>query len=214
MPRSGDVVRIRNVGSEPWSDSFGGVRYQASPGSETLAPFDAACLWFGHPEAVDLNDRESYRTDEYQRLRTRYGVYHNDDLWEPHTPNIEVWDLDGNRLVMVLNDPEGKHLTPAQTSVAEQQNLQVMVAALQSQLRQVQAQLDAQTRAETATADSGPIDTDEGPADTAVDLQVGADADLADNPLIPGTPSGPKPVDNDPSIDVMEDTPTKVRVSR
>lgn len=215
----GSVVRIRNTSDRTWKDGYNGLTYQALPGGEAIAPFEAACLWFGHPDAIDLGPGKTYRTDEYLRMRTRYGVLdvlvedpnsgHNvhtmepccpftqEDQWKHNIPPVEVFDIDGNRIIMVIDDPEGSAVTPSSTSVAQQEILQTQLAAMQNQMAQLQAQLDAQTRGEAAEANSGPIPDDQAPA------------------MIPG-PGSTGPIRSDipdPDAEVTEDSPTRVRVS-
>jgi hypothetical protein len=216
-----EAIRLRNVGPTLWSDMFNGVTYQCPPGGETIVSFEAVCLWLGHPDAVDLGPGKTYRTDELHRLRIKYGVLdvlvedplsgHNvktmepccplsqDTQWDRNKPKLEAFTINGERIVTVVDDPDGRELTPAATSMAEQEGLQVQLKAMQKQMEQMQAQLANATRADAAEANSGAIPDDDAPIQTA--------PPFTDPQSAPITVPGPA----DP--DVTEDSPSRVRVS-
>ncbi len=195
--RPEDVVRLRNVGTDPWTGKYANQEYRIPSGSEAIVSFAAACLWFGHPDAVDVDDRNRYRTDELDRLRVRYGVYDGDkDQWDGQTPSIEVHDLDGNRLITVVDDPDGAHLSPAQSSVQEKAALQDQMTRMAQQMKAMQAQIDLKERENVSVANSGDIDEDSNPFDTKT------------GPSTPTAVGG----ESTPPADASEDTPTRVRV--
>lgn len=193
--RPEDVVRLRNIGSEPWTGKYANQDYRIAAGSEAIVSFAAACLWFGHPDAIDVDDRNRYRTDELDRLRVRYGVYDGTkEQWDEATPNIEVHDLDGNRLITIIDDPDGAHLSPAQSSVQEKVAMQEQMARMAQQMKAMQAQIDLKDREHVAVANSGDIDEDANP--------------FASKPGTPTAVGG----ESTPPADASEDTPTRVRV--
>lgn len=102
-----EMVRLVNKGTEPFTDIYDNVRYTIAAGSEGFAPWEAMILWFGDPRARDADDRHKDRTDEYERLRQKYGVYHEDGKFAEVVPHIEVYSLDGQRITTVAEDPEG-----------------------------------------------------------------------------------------------------------
>lgn len=206
MLQANDVVRIRNLMDREWSAMYNSQTYRMGPGGETIAPYIAVCNWFGHPEAVDMGPRERYRTDEYARLRVFYGVYDDEDKWDELTPKVEVYDLDGNRITTVIDDPSGSALTPAQSTVAERDLLVRQMAQMQKQMAAMQTQLDVQNR-QVAAEDTGDIISDDEAPKTvnphvinpddprlAVDAQVSRQKQAVEE-------------------QVTEDSPTKVRVS-
>lgn len=194
--RPEDVVRLRNVGAEQWVGKYANQDYRMNPGQEAIVSFAAACLWFGHPDAVDVDDRNRYRTEEHERLRVRYGVYDSPiEVWDANTPNIEVHDLDGNRLITVVDDPEGKHLNPAVSSQQEKTLMVEQMTRMQQQMKAMQAQMDQAERGDVAIANSGDVDEDESPF---------AGLTPSPTPVIGG--------DIPPPSDASEDIPTRVRV--
>lgn len=192
----GDVVRVRNSGQAVWKDTYGNVTYRVQPGSEGIVPFEAACLWFGHPDAIDIDPRNRHRSDEYARLRIRYGVYDDDNLWDQQTPNIEVFDLDGNRILTVVDDPLGDALSPDDNDGVGRQLLMARVADMEKQLSAMRAQAELAARGEAALANAGEID-DDGPTIPTSPIPV---------------PALPKNEAEGQTVEVLEDSPTGVRV--
>lgn len=191
-----DVVRLKNVGKEKWFGRYNNQPYTIFPGGEGIAPFIAICNWFGHPDAVDTDPRNRHRFNELERLRVKYGVYDDDTKWDANTPKIEVFTLDGERVLTVLDDPEGNHLHPSTTTMAEKTILEEQLDAMQKQMRVMQAQLDVQNRADEAEAQAGPVGEDDAPVTSP-----------PHEAFIP-----PVAVPPEPAAVVSEDTPSRVRV--
>lgn len=127
------IVRAVNPGTRPFRDMCDSQDYKIDPGSETLIPFDAAILWFGNPDTLDIDARRRDRTDEYARVRVRYGIYeHEHRLSE--MPEVEIFTLDGERIFMVKDDPDGSKANPG--LVADDDALRTV----QRQLLAMQAQ--------------------------------------------------------------------------
>jgi hypothetical protein len=103
-----DMVRLVNKGTDTFTDTYNNTRYTIAAGSEGFVPWDAMCLWLGDPRARDADERHRDRTDEYARLREKYGVYHQDKLFAGVVPQLEVYTLDGKRITTVAEDPEGE----------------------------------------------------------------------------------------------------------
>lgn len=136
------IVRVRNVGDKPFNGKFSNQLYTILPDSEAFVPWDAMALWMGNPDVRDVG-RNRDRTDLYRRLRVRYGVYEHEDRLV-NLPKLEAYDIDGRRITTVLDDPEGKTVTAASASTADQENLRSQVNALSSQLQAVLAMLNEQ----------------------------------------------------------------------
>lgn len=170
-----DTVRIRNVGTLPWSDKWNNQLYRCQPNGEALVPFAGVCLWFGHPSAIDVpNDpKQRYRTEEFQRLCVKYGVYDRHEEFVPGQvfvddrgkdknpiPQIEVYDLEGERLTTVLEDPDGTSMAPFSQAEQETLDLRVQIAQLQRQMQTLVQQAAVQERANTSIAQSPNVSDD------------------------------------------------------
>lgn len=201
--RPEDVVRLRNVGATDFKAQYANIPYTVRPGQETVVQFAAACLWLGHPDAVDVDEKRRYRTDEYLRLMMRYGVYDGSPLpWETAKPSVECFTLDGDRLVTVVDDPEGKHLSPATSSLAERERMLDQMARMQQQMTAMQAQVDAKAREDASVANGGELDEDTVPEQFRKPPSQG--------PLSVPVPATPSAIDQ--GAEVTEDTPTRVKV--
>lgn len=231
-----DSVRIVNVGDQQWSDMFGGVQYRINPGGEAFVPFPAVCLWFGHPDAVDIDPRNRHRTDEVARLRTKYGVYEHTvvpesrpdlgeigtDAWENVRPRIDVYALTGEKLVMVMDDPDGTNVTPAQLTIAEQQSSGQMLATMQAQMAEMQREIARLRSQEDALADGGAVGEDTDPTAPVVASPPAPPAPASGAKKVTGgtvkkvSGSGgagkPKATASNGGSDVTEDSPGRVPV--
>lgn len=138
-----DLVKVLNVDSKPFNGKWDNAVWRIDPGSETLVPKGAANLWFGDGALVDTLKRRD-RSLAYDRLRSRYGAYERDDIWEANKPNVEVYDLDGNRVWTIIEDPEGNTLVNASGPLDPSRR---RGDDLEHQLKDMQRQMDALQRA-------------------------------------------------------------------
>lgn len=211
MLQPNDVVQVTNLDTSEWTGMYNSQKYKMAPGGKCIAPFIAVCHWFGHPNAVDIDARNRYRTDEYARLRVVYGVYDDEDKFQSMIPHVEVHDLEGNKIITVLDDPRGDNLTPESSTVAEKQQLEIQMEAMRRQMMAMQAQMNQHNTA-LGLEDPGDLAT----TDDAPELvnphvltpeQVAA-AEYAAEPT-PSTGVKAPAVSAQPS----EDVPTRVKVS-
>lgn len=155
------VVRLRNEGDTPFSQKYAGVRYIIPPGSETIVPFMAMCLWLGHPNAVDMDKKRRFRTQEFQRLCVKWGVYEHYEDVETKFPKVTAWDIITNEeLITVVKDPDGKHLTPDVQTRLERDTMAEQMVAMQKQIAHLQAQMDQKSRELAAQTAAGDTRTD------------------------------------------------------
>ena len=121
------------------------------PGNDTVTvPWTTACFLLGDPRKVNLDKKHQARLIEYRRLRVRYGVYENDELWDQKVPNLVVGDIQGRRIPMVADDPEGDRFTAVERSTTSTELLQRAVAQAQQQIDQLTQKLAAQESADVA----------------------------------------------------------------
>ncbi len=125
------VVRLRNAGETVYKDQYASVKYTIEPGKEIVVPWHAATLWLGDPRLLDDEGRGLFsRADELLRVLTRMGSGGLDDrrLSQEERarvdhPGLQVFDIDGNRIEMLLDDPEGENVTPIGFVKAEKDDL-------------------------------------------------------------------------------------------
>lgn len=124
-----ELVRITNDDDVPFIGMFNGQRYIIKPRSETVVPFEAMCLWMGNPNSRDLDAKRRDRTSEYRRLRVKYGVYEHNDR-EDQLPRLSAFNMEGEKIVTVLDDPEGKNITTTAATVQDDESLREEVVRL------------------------------------------------------------------------------------
>lgn len=161
MATMGDVVRITNQGTDEFRQKHGGRLYRIPPGSTAIVSFEAMCLWLGHPDAVDIDKKRRFRSDEFRRLCVKWGVYEHHNLADERFPKLLVEDIEGDRIITVVDDPEGKHLTPDVQTRAERDRLQDQMQAMQRQMAALQAQIQQQSQDDAAKVAAGDTRTDE-----------------------------------------------------
>lgn len=194
------ILRLKNVGTDRFSDMYDNQKYSIEPGGETLAPYEAVCLWLGDPESRDYDARRRERTDEYERLSTRLGVYHDQHLFEAARPKLEVWTLDGQRITTVTEDPTGSGMT---INVSADSTTE---AILRDQLDSMKQQMDAITTALESSPESQKLVLDAvSPEDAVVAIDPKAPVE---SPIIPVDASEDVPAEDGPPAD----TPSKVKV--
>lgn len=160
-PQTYQMVRLVNKGDKDFTDGFASQTYTIKAHSEGFVPFDAACLWFGHPDAYDVSPRQRARTDMYRRLRQRYGAFDTvekkgnddvpvsgDEMWERNRPRVEVYSLEGDQIITVIDDPEGTNVTAADQTQAEQAGLLGRLEALEREGEILRGLLKSQRAAE------------------------------------------------------------------
>src|SRR4051812_31898248 len=118
---NGDIVRAVNTGGAVFTIGWDSKQYKLEPGKDTFIPFEAACLWFGDPRSTNsiqsiknqhgmvsfVPDRDS----EVRRLRVKYGNIGGDERYVDPGPSVDLFDLEGNQITTVLDDPEGEDVT-------------------------------------------------------------------------------------------------------
>lgn len=194
------IVRVKNVGTERFSDMSNSQPTMIDPGGETLVPMEAVTLWLGDPDSRDFDARRTFRTDEFERLLTRYGVYQNEHMWEQVRPKLEVYTLDGVRIATVAEDPRGEGLDIVVSNDSTTETL------LRTQLDSMKTQMDAITSALSSDGAAKQLVSDmfAGDDQVAVDPAAPVDASV----LAADIPEDDFPDSDEPPAD----SPTKVKV--
>lgn len=192
------IVRVKNVGTERFSDMFNSQPTMIEPGGETLVSMEAVALWLGDPDARNIDARRKYRSDEFERLLTRYGVYQQEHLWDQLRPQLEVYTLEGARVATVAEDPRGDGLDIQFAADSTTETL------LRTQLDSMKTQMDAITSALASDDSAKRVVADMFADDTvAVDPAAPVDADVLAADIVDDTPD----LDGPPA-----DSPSKVKV--
>lgn len=206
MPASASVVRVRNVGSVPFSSGFANNTYTIAVGAETIIPYDAAVLWLGDPNSRDLDGTRRNRLAEYTRLRTKYGAYADETSWDKNKPKLEVYDLDGNRLYTVVDDPEGLESSPAPAQ-STPTLVQEQMDRMAKELELLRGLLMQKLAGGDGNAETGKGEVNEVPAPPQGEV-LSAPATTSQSPspssAAQSAPSAPTPAT------ISQDSPTKI----
>lgn len=137
-----DIVRLKNNSGKEFKDQYGSTPYRCPDGDSIIVPFDAACLWFGDPRVFDRPALAQYdRKNEFNRVKVRMGIAVKEaqsDDWE--FPNITVETLDGDRVYMAIEDPEGVKASGVLSSRQGLDDRQVIAEELE-RMKKAQADL-------------------------------------------------------------------------
>lgn len=199
-----DFVRVKNVGTAPLNVGYDGRRWTLKPGAakDTVMPAAAAFLWFGDPRSggtsQTVRDEKGIlcivpdRLSEVRRLRAKYGGSTGDEATfdDVKIPSVEVYDLDGDRLTMVIDDPQGNSVLQATSTVAERDDLLALVQRQQRQLEQLM-KLAGVDGAEAQTERELPVDDSQG-VETGPPKTAGIQPDLAVVPDVAAAPEIPQ----------------------
>lgn len=138
-----ETLRVVNVGDRVFEGWFNRHLYRIDPGAAVFVPRGFVNIYLGDWELDDQMGRVYKRREDWERLQLRYS-YTDPKQWEASVPRMEVFDLDGNKLTTILEDPEGVSVNVHETTIAEHETLQGEVTRLRNQLDNVMQLLNRQ----------------------------------------------------------------------
>lgn len=165
-----DFVRCVNKGSDNMIFTWGGKDYLVRGNSEAFVPFQAMATRFGHPQSgVAVNGHLPSRDYELRRLEGQFGVSSFLsrstgktvlELMQERMPPVEFYQLDGTRIVTVMDDPEGSiNLESMDAGTPnDPATLQAMLFQMREKQKYLEQALEAQAHGGMASADSVPED--------------------------------------------------------
>ncbi len=154
-----ELAKVINTGNKPITlrhDIHGDVTIQ--PRKERIVSIDHITVNLGNPGARN-EGKNRVRDADYAALKTRWGFYEGifpSDAWEnqtvdptsgdligPFKPQVEVYDLEDERIYTILDDPTGELGAGREFTLSpEQQDSKLLnkrIEQLESQLAQVLA---------------------------------------------------------------------------
>lgn len=165
---SNEALIVENLGEGDFKAQFGGQWYRVAPGEKAIIRRDAAFLWFGDPRMIDTvrNGRVlAARSNEVDRIKLRYGIT---DFTDPQNgvrltwddlPQVRVTNSSGEEIKMVIHDPAGDVVTPAEQTREENKVLQATVDKMKSELASLTAQMANKPHVTEGPIDEVPEDT-------------------------------------------------------
>jgi hypothetical protein len=170
MTMTDEFVRCVNHTDKPEYFTWAARDYQVKPNSEAFVPFQAMCTRFGHPQSGMVTAGQIPARDyELRRLEGQFGVSSFDaraegksilELMQEKCPNVEFYQLDGTRIITVMDDPEGELALRNydEGTPNDPATLQAMVIRLREQQNYLQQALEAQQQGNMRTIDTVPED--------------------------------------------------------
>lgn len=175
-PRPDDIVRVEFKGWEngdgrplPYDGDYfiatwDSRNYKLDLDTSAFIPAAAAANSFGDwrsgPNVASDRDARGVvgfipdRETEVRRLRMRYANHLGDDTSLQTFPLVDLYDLDGNKVTTVLDDPTGETITPSLQTVAGHEQ---MLAVINQQQVMLERLLRAANLSDKADAISTPV---------------------------------------------------------
>lgn len=172
-------MNLTNTGTREFRGKYAQQAYVIDAGEIRVVPWEAMCHWLGDPTARDgqrVGDGSdagtkviNRRSDELRRLKILYGIFDDKEIdrleadqWELQGPFLEAANIHGERIITVIDDPDGKAVTPVDTTREDKDLLEGQIDSLKRELAALTANLARQnTDPEyVPTADVGDIDED------------------------------------------------------
>lgn len=184
-----ELVKVVNTGDKPLllrHDGLGDITIK--PGSKgRIVPLEYATINFGNPGARN-EGRNNVRDVEFLQMQTLWGFYAGlmpDADWPDMMPKFQVFDLDDNRIFMLIEDPTGEQAGAfAGASFTERTDEQFLSSRIDELENQLKRALELLSNALPATQ----VPIPETPAPPAQDQ--GADQLDLSQPLEPKAAHG------------------------
>lgn len=180
---------------------WNGRMTELKPGRKTMVILEAATNAFGDPrsaataQAIPMGDPATGerlfipdRTSEVRRLRLRYGIHDgNDGTFENingtfMAPRVKMETENGDEIVSVLDDPEGKTVNQVATTIQEQSNSNALIEHLTKQVEALTRLVESNQSANPSPSlDELPSDVDSDPdPDSTSDFTPSSNSDTFD----------------------------------
>ncbi len=194
-------VRIKNTDpDEPFIGKYDGEYITIPTESERILPWDVMVVWMGDP-TVENTDRYQERREVYNRLCMMHHAATLTGNDPELLPPLEAYTDDGERIVTVLDDPEGISIAPAEQESGDIGKLQRQIDRLQARLEeQVAGLIDAPS---DAPENDGPRSRPAG--------EIAAEI-AAEDAVLNGEDAAVDPDDDE--LAIPEDTPAKIPVGK
>lgn len=151
-----ELVKVVNTGDKPLllrHDGLGDITIK--PGSKgRIVPLEYATINFGNPGARN-EGRNNVRDVEFLQMQTLWGFYAGlmpDADWPDMMPKFQVFDLDDNRIFMLIEDPTGEQAGAfAGASFTERTDEQFLSSRIDDLEAQLKRALELLSTAQPAT---------------------------------------------------------------
>lgn len=158
-------VKLVNENPTPFDFHHKNKKKIIPPYGDAVVPWDLACTLFGDPYLLD-DGKNNDRTRVAKQVKGNFGFMSGmmtAEEWEVTRPHVAVYDLEnGERIYMLLEDPEGLHSLPDQAEVDNSDQLAFLtrqVAQLTAAIAAISARATSPDVAESGAAEGQILTT-------------------------------------------------------
>lgn len=182
-----NVVRLVNEGPNDFVQRYGPRDRLVIPaGTETYVMQEVAWHFLGRWWTDNSNPKLRERQSEVRRLRVLYGAYEDDKEWERMRPRLVAYNPDGQRIISVLDEPEG---AATGRDLGSGLDVETRMVLMQQEMARMQSQLDATVRERDARAEFDPTaDNPSAPPVPSPTIPMPRTGTLPDGTVLPVAP--------------------------
>lgn len=180
-----EFLRVKNNEDTPFVFHYNSRRYQVAANGEAFVPFEAVATRLGDPrsqshgvffkpDAGGPSIGIPPRLEEVARLQLKWGHLAADHALDPRTllermPNVEVFTLDNQRVVLPAEDPDCIQETMPLDVTIQSNDVNVRMAQLERELATLRLMAeDSKAAAANATEQASPDEIPEDGGDGQV----------------------------------------------
>lgn len=137
------IYRLHNSSTKDFANEYEFKKYLIVGGTDAWLPAGCVVCWLGDPEALTVRNNKptEERYNEVRRIRTMYGAYDDDQLWDENKPSLEVYTSAGERVYTPADDPLGTFGVSEGFIIPGPEEAWAMVDKLEAQINALRAQL-------------------------------------------------------------------------
>lgn len=138
-----NIVRLVNESTSEFRMRYGPNEWLIIPvNGETAVIEEVAWHFLGRWWMDNSNPRRRERQIEYDRLRTLFGAYEAEAVWEQNRPRLAAYTMAGERITTVADDPEGRQTNTVGTPMSREQGLEAQMDVMSRELLRIQGELE------------------------------------------------------------------------
>jgi hypothetical protein len=131
-----EVVQMVNAGDTTFNMPYGTARLIIEPGQSFMGQREIAAHFMGRWWTDNTDPKYRERAEDLRRIRTLYGCYEDDAMWNARKPNLVLYSASGEEIRTLLDDPEGHYAKPQGLILGS--SLEAQLAVMQQQMAQIQ----------------------------------------------------------------------------
>jgi hypothetical protein len=193
-------VTIKNANEEePFIGKYDGEYITIPAGGSKIVQWDVMVVWMGDPR-IENTDRYAERREVYNNICAKWHARGLTGNTPEDLPALEAYTEDGERILTVMDDPEGEMMVPVSREGDGD------VGKLQRQIDRLQARLEERLNGLVDAPSDAPENDSRSRAEGEIAAEIAAeDAELNGENIAD---------DAEDELDIPEDTPAKIPVGK